>query len=148
MKISDIGLDLIKKFEGFRSEPYRDSVGVCTIGYGTTMYPDGTKVRCNDHPLTKHEATEIMRHEIDTIYGAAVNRYVGSNVTQNQFDALVSFAYNLGIGALKRSTLLKHHNGSNHDRAALEFHKWTHAGGKQLKGLVKRRAEESKLYIG
>ena len=147
MKISDTGLEIIKKFEGFRGHPYRDVVGVCTIGYGTTHYEDGRPVRCSDVPISKERATEIMRHEIDHHYGNAVDHYVGRHTTQAQFDALVSFAYNLGVGALKKSSLLRHHNARNHDRAANEFRKWVHAGGRTLPGLVRRRQMEKDLYL-
>lgn len=146
MKISNKGLDLIKKFEGFSAAPYLCPAGVATIGYGNTRYDDGTKVRMSDKPISKSEALEMLRNQVDKIYGSAVNRYVVTDTTQNQFDALCSFTYNLGAGNLRTSTLLRKHNEGKHKRAAGEFLKWTRAGGRVLKGLVRRRKAESELY--
>jgi len=144
--ISDDGIELIKRFEGFRSRPYLDAVGVPTIGYGTTRYPDGTKVSMSDPALSEYEATELLRTMIDNHYAAGVSRLVSPETTQNQFDALVSFAYNVGVGALKHSTLLKLHNQGRYQEAENEFIRWNHAGGRVLAGLTRRRKEEARLY--
>jgi len=148
MKISNKGLDLIKEFEGFRAKPYTCPAGVCTIGYGTTVFPSGKKVRCTDEPITEEFATELLRDMVDRIYAPAVVKAVGDTPTsQEQFDALVSFTYNLGSGNLNSSTLLRRHNEENYELASGEFKKWNKAGGKVLAGLTRRREEEEKLYV-
>ncbi len=145
--ISEKGLNLIISFEGFSAEPYRCPAGVPTIGYGTTHYPNGTRVKMSDKPISKKRAYAILKYEVDSHYGKAVEHSVGSETTQEQLDAMISFAYNLGTGAFKRSTLLKQHNRGKTKKAANEFAKWTHANGKVLKGLVRRRSAEKKLYL-
>ncbi len=147
MTIGKNGLDLIKSFEGFSSVPYRCPAGVPTIGYGTTYYEGGRHVTMNDKPISKERATEILKHQIDDVYGSSVNRYVTRYMTQNQFDAMASFAYNLGSGALKSSTLLRKVNKLKDEEAALQFLRWDKAGGKKLAGLTRRRKAESKLYL-
>ncbi len=147
MKISNTGLDLIKSFEGFSAEPYKCPAGVPTIGYGSTYYEDGTRVRMGDDAISKLQAEHMLREQVDSIYGFAVNRYVKTDITQNQFDALTSFAYNLGAGNLKASTLLKKVNKSKHKAAAEQFLRWNRAGGKKLKGLTRRRETEMNLYL-
>lgn len=147
MTISNNGLDLIKKFEGFRNHPYKCSANVATIGYGNTYYLDGSKVTLNDAPITIKEGEELLKH-IVKVYEDELNKYVTSPINQNQFDALVSFTYNLGVGALQRSTLLKKINKNPKDSTIKnEFLKWNKAGGKVLKGLTKRRNSEAYLYF-
>ena len=145
--ISKKGLDLIISFEGFKSHPYHCSAGVSTIGMGTTHYEDGKKVTMHDKPISEKRAREILEYEINTHYGKRTEHYVVNGTTQNQLDSLISFAYNLGVGALKNSTLLKYHNQSRHKDAANEFLKWTHSNGRVLKGLVRRRQAERDLYL-
>ncbi len=147
MTISKEGLDLIKEFEGFSSEPYKCPAGVPTIGYCSTHYEGGRHVTLVDRHITEERATEMLKHQVDSTYSSAVNRYVNRYLTQNQFDALVSFTYNLGAGALKSSTLLKDVNKMKDEDAGKEFLKWTHAGGRVLNGLLKRRTAEAKLYL-
>ncbi len=148
MKISKQGIELIAEFEGFRSKPYKCPAGVPTIGYGTTIYPNGAHVKLSDKSISKEEAFSILKYQVDRSFGAAVNRYTkGTEVTQNQFDAMVSFAYNLGSGALKSSTLLKRVNQGKMKKAAKEFLKWDHAGRKRLAGLTRRRKAESQLFL-
>ncbi len=101
----------------------------------------------NEHSISEESASFLLQSQIEDIYGKAVGHYVKSPTTQQQFDALVSFAYNLGIGALQRSTLLRYHNRGDYKRASKEFGKWTHSNGKVLKGLVRRRKAEKKLYL-
>jgi lysozyme len=148
MKItSSKGIDLIKKYEGFSATVYRCAANVPTIGYGATYYPDGKKVTMQDEPITESYA-EFMLTRMLRDYENGVNRYVQTDINQNQFDALVSFAYNLGLGALKSSTLLKKVNIDPNDPTIPdEFKKWVKAGGKILNGLVKRRSEEAELYF-
>jgi len=150
MKITNIsiqGLDLIKKYEGFRSKPYLCPAKVPTIGYGATYYPNGTKVKLTDKAIDKEYATTLLITMLNT-YEKAVDSYTTDNITQNQFDAIVSLAYNIGVGNLKSSTLLKKVNNNPKDLAIQkEFMKWVNAGGKKLEGLVKRRTEEANLYF-
>lgn len=146
-KVSKKGLELIKKYEGFRAEPYKCPAGVPTIGYGATYYPDGKRVKMTDKPITEKEATDLLKQMIIP-FEKAVDSYCIDTINQNQFDALVSFAYNVGTNALKNSTLLKKLNVNVNDPTIKdEFMKWVKAGGKTLKGLVNRRKEESELYF-
>jgi len=147
MKVSKKGLDLIKKHEGFRNHPYLCPAGVPTIGYGNTYYADGRKVRMTDRPITSSEATELLCDILD-IFEKGVTRVVTKPITQNQFDALISFTYNLGLGALKSSTLLKKVNKDPNDPYIdFEFQKWVLVNGMESKGLRKRRNQESWLYF-
>ena len=146
-KTSKKGIDLIKKYEGFRSKPYLCPAKVPTIGYGATYYPNGQKVKLSDPAIDEKHAS-ILLEAMLVPYEKAVDSFCRDDINQNQFDALVSFAYNLGTSALKNSTLLKKVNKNPNDKSiALEFNKWVNAGGKKLWGLVKRRTEESKLYF-
>ncbi len=146
-KTSKKGIDLIKKYEGFRSKPYLCPAKVPTIGYGATYYPNGQKVKLSDPAIDEKHAS-ILLEAMLVPYEKAVDSFCRDDINQNQFDALVSFAYNLGTSALKNSTLLKKVNKNPNDKSiAFEFNKWVNAGGKKLEGLVKRRTEESKLYF-
>lgn len=147
MTISQAGLNQIKKHEGLRLNAYLDVVGVPTIGYGNTFYEDGSKVKMG-HRVTMGRAESLLRHTVDKIFSAKVNEYVKKELNQAQFDALVSFAYNVGTGALRTSTLLKKVNINPCDPAIrAEFMKWNRAGGKVVAGLTKRRQEEADLYF-
>lgn len=147
MQISEKGLDLIKKYESFRNNPYLCPAGIPTIGYGATYYPDGTKVTLKDKPITIKEAEELLKVTVIK-FEDGVTDMVKKPINQNQFDALVSFAYNLGVKALKGSTLMKKVNKNPSDESIkTEFGKWVNANGKKLKGLVKRRNEEAYLYF-
>jgi lysozyme len=141
------GLNLIKKKEGFVSIPYKCQAGVPTIGYGSTYYDNGKKVTMSDPGITEQEATKLLSNTIKG-FEKAVNTYVTSDINQNQFDALVSFTYNVGPDQFRKSTMLKYINKNPNDpNIALEFAKWVKVKGNVSKGLVKRRAEESKLYF-
>jgi len=146
MKISDKGLELIKEFEGFMSRPYLDQALIPTIGYGTTHYHN-RGVELTDPSISEHTATYLLRSQVDAIYGKAVNHYVQVAMTQNEFDALVSFTYNLGVGSLKNSTLLRKFNHGKIKDADREFAKWTHVNGKVNRGLVARRQKEAELFL-
>jgi len=147
MKTGYNGIELIKKYEGFRSKPYLCPAGVPTIGYGATYYPGGRNVTMNDDAITKERAEDLLRDML-TSYENGVNRYVKVSLSQNQFDALVSFAYNLGNGALQKSTLLKKVNLDPCDSDITnQFNRWVRAGGRVLKGLQKRRKDEAELYF-
>ena len=140
MRISEKGINLIKKFEGLRLEAYLDSVDIPTIGYGHTR---GIKL---GQTITQEQADAFLEEDIHE-FELAIQRLVHVNLTQNQFDALVSFTFNLGIGSLKQSTLLKKLNAGDITGAANEFNRWTYAGGKKLTGLVKRRSAERLMFI-
>lgn len=148
MKTGQKGLALIKDFEGWYSNPYLDPVGIATIGYGFTYYlPGRKKVTLKDKPLSKAEG-EPMLKEILTNYENDVLRMVKKPLTQNQFDALISFTYNLGATNLGKSTLLKKVNKDPNDPLiAIEFMKWVNAGGKPFNGLIRRRKAEADLYF-
>ena len=146
-KTGAAGIELIKKFEGFMSKPYKCPAGIPTIGYGATFYPNGTKVTMSDKAITEVEGTALLASML-TKFEQYVDSYCIDTITQNQFDALVSFCYNLGPNNLKSSTLLKKVNlNPNDETIRAEFMKWTKAGGKVLKGLVTRRTAEADLYF-
>ena len=147
MKISKGGLDIIKAHEGWRSCPYLCPAGIPTIGYGNTYYPNGDSVTMDDECIDE-ETGEVMLLDVIKRYEDGVNRYVKTEINQNQFDALVSFAYNLGLGALQKSTLLSKVNNDPCDpNIAYQFSRWVRANGRVLEGLVRRRHDESKLYF-
>lgn len=147
MKLSDKGRNLIFKWEGLKLNPYLCSAGVPTIGVGSTMYANGTKVTLKDKKITKEQALELFNITV-VKYENYVNGLVTSDINQNQFDALVSWVYNLGPNSLRVSTLLKKVNKDPDDVSIEgEFLKWCMAGGKRLEGLYKRRVDESKLYF-
>ncbi len=146
MTISREGVDLIKKYEGFSSKPYLCPARIPTIGYGTTVYHNGKKVTLNDPAITEAEATFLLSTMIDRQYGKAVNDLVKYKITQGMFDALVSFTYNVGVGNLQVSTLLKKVNAGKFKEAGAEFMKWNKASGKVLKGLTDRRIAERTLF--
>jgi lysozyme len=146
MRTSKRGLDLIKEFEGLRLTSYLCPAKVWTIGYGHTSAAGEPLVK-RGMRITKARAEEILRADLAT-YEAGVLAAVSVPITQGQFDALVSFAYNCGVGALRKSTLLKRVNAKQFDRVPAEFMKWTRAGGKELPGLVRRRRAECALWRG
>ena len=146
-KTSQNGINLIKKYEGFQSKPYLCPAKVPTIGYGATFYPNGQRVKMTDPPINEGQAT-VLLSDMLTTYEKAVDSYCRDDINQNQFDALVSFAYNLGASALKSSTLLRKVNLNPNDTTIKnEFLKWVNAGGKPLTGLIKRRTEEANVYF-
>ena len=146
-KIGTKGLDLIKSFEGLKLKPYLCPANVPTVGYGSTFYENDKKVKLTDPSITEQRASELL---LDSLKGFEryVDSYCRDDINQNQFDALVSFCYNLGPANLKSSTLLKKANANPNDPTiAQEFLKWNKAGGRALKGLTKRRQAESDLYF-
>lgn len=146
-KLSQKGVDLIKQFEGLSLTPYVCAGGINTIGYGNTYYTNGKKVTLKDPKITTQQAEELLKHSL-SIYEKAVDSFCRDDISQSQFDALVSFAYNLGTGALQKSTLIKKVNTNPKDvTIADEFLKWNKANGTVLKGLTKRRQAEANLYF-
>lgn len=141
MKTSQAGIDLIKSFEGCKLRAYQDSVGIWTIGVGHT----GPDV-CAGVTVSDQEAISLLQmdlHEAEE----AVERLVTAPLNQNEFDALVSFTFNLGEGNLKKSTLLKYLNQMRYEDAANEFPRWNRAGGQILPGLTRRREAEKRLFL-
>jgi lysozyme len=138
--------DIIIQFEGFESKPYVCSGGVDTIGFGSTRYADGTKVKLSDKAITKDEAMELLMATLGT-YEDAIHKNVIAPINQNQFDALVSFVYNVGAGNFAKSTLLKKLNKADYQGASDEFLRWNKAGGKVLNGLTRRRDAERALFL-
>tara|TARA_R110000868_G_scaffold410043_1_gene696985 strand:- start:66 stop:506 length:441 start_codon:yes stop_codon:yes gene_type:complete len=143
MKASKNAVDLIKKFEGLHLESYLCPAGVPTIGYGSTRYPDGKPVKLGEK-ISIQKAEDLLTYEVQKIN-------ILLNINQNQYDALVSFAYNLGMGNLLKSTLYRKCKANPDDPTIKdEFMKWTKAKVKGelkiLRGLVRRRTEEYNLY--
>jgi lysozyme len=165
-KIGKSGLDLIKSFEGLYLKPYLCPANVPTIGYGNTFYENGKKVTLKDPAITEARAIELLMFEL-AMYEQKVDSFCVDTITQNQFDALVSFCYNAGPNALKSSTLLKKVNKDPNDPTIKdEFLKWCKADGthngkdddndglideaaekQTLKGLLRRRTAEAALYF-
>lgn len=137
------GIELIKKFEGCKLKAYQDVVGIWTIGYGSTFYENGFRVREGDE-ITLERADKLLSlvclefaHDIDDLIEVELNN--------DQFCAILSLVYNIGLGAFEKSTLLKKINDNDSD-AWLEFLKWNKAGGKVVNGLVTRRRAEVMLF--
>jgi len=145
MEVNKAGKDLIKQFEGCKLKAYKCPAGLDTIGYGNTFYPDGTKVKPGD-VITQERANELLDIIVED-FAKKVKPLIKQNLTDNNFSALISFAYNVGVGNLKSSTLLKKVNANPKDPSIkAEFNKWTRANNVVLSGLVKRREAEAKLY--
>jgi len=138
MTTSPNGIALIKRFEGLRLKPYLCPAGIATVGYGHTYL-----VNINDPAITEEEADRLLAQDIK-LYEKAVNEMVKVPINQNMFDSLISFAFNLGTGALRGSTLMKKLNSGK--PCAEEFDRWIFAAGKALPGLVRRRAAERRLF--
>ncbi|RAZ68044.1 lysozyme [Enterobacter cloacae] len=145
MQTSDKGISLIKQFEGCKLTAYQDSVGVWTIGYGWTQPVDGKPIRAG--MTIKQETAERLLKTGLVSYESDVYRLVKVGLTQGQFDALVSFTYNLGARSLSTSTLLRKLNAGDYAGAANEFQRWNKAGGKVLNGLSRRREAERALFL-
>ena len=145
MVVSLFGVDLICGFEGKRLTAYDDGVGVWTIGFGTTVYPNGIKVMKGD-TCTEAQAKTYMAHDLKK-FEATVNKAVTVQLNQNQFDALLSLAYNIGASAFSQSSLVKKLNANDIRGAADQFDVWVIAGGKRMQGLVNRRAKEKALFL-
>lgn len=155
--ISKKAMEMIKHHEGVRFKPYRCPAQLWTIGVGHVLYPDQGKLKMEDrlqYPLRSEDNRTFSKEEVDEIlandlrrFVAGVSRYCPSGLNQGRLDALVSFAFNVGLGTLQRSTLRQKHNRGDYEGAAEEFLKFTKAGGKVLKGLVNRRNDERALYM-
>lgn len=140
MNISEKGMEFIKSHEGCKLESYQDGGGVWTIGYGHT------KGVCAGQVITGDEADELLLEDVLPAE-KCVNNSLMDGATQEQFDALVSFAFNLGCSALRNSTLLRKFNSGDDAGAAKEFLRWNHDNGKVVAGLTKRRQEEMEMFL-
>lgn len=146
MKVNKQGVQLVKSFEGCFLNAYLCPAKVWTIGYGSTKYQNGNPVKQGDK-ITQKEAETLLSDTLDE-FSNGVSKLIKVELNDNQFSALVSFAFNLGVGALSKSTLLKKVNANQNDKTIeQDFMKWVNAGGKKLNGLVRRRTAESKLYF-
>jgi lysozyme len=147
MKLNNSGYLLITEFEGFSAKPYLCSAKIPTIGYGNTYYSDAKRVTMLDKEITKVQAFEMFKTIADR-FADKVNKLVTSPLNQNQFNALVSLAYNIGTGNFASSTILKKVNKNHNDTSIeLEFKKWNKVNKKEVAGLTKRRLYESKVYF-
>jgi lysozyme len=143
MKLSQRGIDLIKQFEGYSSKAYPDPAtggAPWTIGYGTTKGVKPGMV------ITAQQAEKMLRDDVAK-FESGVSSLIAAPTTQGQFDAMVSLAYNIGLGNFGKSTLLKKHNARCYTCAADQFRVWNRANGKVMNGLTKRRAAERQVYM-
>ena len=166
MKTSDKGIKLMHHFEGYRNRPYRCSAAIWTVGWGHAMYADQlalpnvrkdgyTGMIRSDYQLkgednrvwSKEELTEIFKADLATFERGVLRLVPSAAGSQGRFDALVSFAFNAGLGNLQRSSIRMKANRGDHDGAAEAFMAWTKGGGKVLPGLVRRRQDEKALYL-
>lgn len=157
LKLSKRGADMMKRYEGFRSAPYIDMVGVATIGYGNTYYPDRRKVQLSDKHLTEPQAAQLAMDIINLDFASGVNKLFADEIAsgklnQNMFDALVSLAYNIGIGALSKSNSVTGNIKKGDYKAAADgFLLWdkgrVNGQLQAIKGLTRRRTEERELFL-
>ncbi len=145
MKITHEGLALIKQFEGFRSAAYRDAVGVWTIGFGHTSMAGKPEVTAS-LKISREEASEILRKDVE-MFSKGVTAEIRVPVSDAQFSALVSFAYNVGLGNFRNSSVLAAINRRDFEIVPRRLALWNKAGGQVLPGLVKRRAAEAALFM-
>ena len=147
MKLNNSGYLLITEFEGFSAKPYLCSAKIPTIGYGNTYYPDGKRVTMLDKEITRMQAFEMFKFIADK-FASTVSKLVKTPLNQNQFNALVSLAYNIGTGNFASSTLLKKVNINHNDKSIeLEFKKWNKVNKKEVAGLTRRRNYEANIYF-
>lgn len=148
----DLAAELCRRFEGFSSKPYICPAGVATIGYGSTFYADGRRVTMQDAPVTQEQANQLLAYELLHTYAPGVIRQcpillaIAAQARDwRKLNAIVDFAYNLGVGRLQTSTLKRKINAQDWDGAKEQLMLWTRGGGKVLRGLVIRRQAESAL---
>lgn len=166
MRLSDIGTDLMHRYEGFRSKPYLCPAHIWTIGYGHVLYQDQIRLPVvrkegyaglirKEYPLkpednrvwTKEEIDQLFRDDVATFERGVLRLISSSAGSQGRFDALVSFAFNVGLGNLQRSSIRMRANRGDHGGAADAFTMWVKGGGRVLPGLVRRRKEEKQRYL-
>lgn len=151
----DLATELCQRFEGFRSEPYTCPAGVATIGFGSTFYPGGRRVTLSDAPVTRQQAMAMLTHELLETYAPGVIRQCPillalavQSDDWRKLNAIVDFAFNLGVGRLQTSTLRRKINAQDWQGAREQLMLWTRGGGRVLPGLVKRRQAECLLIDG
>ena len=144
-KVSEACIHMIKHHEGVRNKPYRDPIGLWTVGVGHLIGDGKSLPEEWNRVFTDEEVDDLLKKDLRR-FEAGVLRLCPMGLTQPRFDALVSFSFNVGLGNLQRSTLRMKHNREDYGGAAKEFLKWTRAGGRVLPGLVRRRKDESILY--
>lgn len=143
--ISEKGYAIIREFEGFKAEAYLDTGGVWTIGFGTIKYPNGQRVKKGD-TCTREQAEQWLKNDCKWV-DDCLDKYVTAKTTQNQFDALASFVYNIGETAFAKSTMLTLLNQNNFTAAANQFDRWVFDNGKRITGLANRRTKEKALFL-
>ena len=146
MQLSTNGFNLLAELEVVVLNPYKDSVGIPTIGIGSTYYEDGTKVTMKDKAITKERAIQLAKNVVKS-FEARVNKSILLPMTQNQFDAMVLLCYNIGESSFARSSVVRNFNAGNLQKAADSFLLWNKAGGKVSKGLTNRRQKERNLFL-
>jgi len=144
--INEAGLGIIKSFEGWSSTAYRCPARRWTIGWGSCWAIDGNAVTANHPDIDEAAGTALLRRELRHVEGA-IGKLITAELNENMFSALASWAFNVGTGAMQRSTLRMKLNRGQYEDAADEFPKWRRAGGRVLKGLVRRRAVERGLFL-
>lgn len=148
MRTNKRGLELIKEFEGLRLKPYLCSANVGTIGWGSTFYEDGKKVQLTDKPISRARAEQLLINTITHFEKQLYPILSGLMLNDNQFSALVSFTFNVGVANFKKSTLLKIIRENPNDKDITEqFLRWNKSNKKELPGLTRRRQAEAKLYF-
>ena len=148
MRTNKRGLELIKEFEGLRLKPYLCSADVPTVGYGSTFYENGNKVSLYDNPISRARAEQLLINTITHFEKQLYPILSGLMLNDNQFSALVSFTFNVGVANFKKSTLLKIIRENPNDKDITEqFLRWNKANKKELPGLTRRRQAEAKLYF-
>ena len=146
MSVNQATINLIKEFEGCKLQAYQCSAGVWTIGYGITAAADVGIVPAKGITITQDRAEDLLRLTVDK-FAAQVDALITTKVNANEFGACVSLAYNIGVGAFAKSTVLRELNAGNKDKAAAAFQLWNKAGGVISKGLVRRREAEKQLFL-
>ena len=146
MQLSTNGFNLLAELEGVVLNPYKDSVGIPTIGIGSTYYEDGTKVTMKDKAITKERAIQLAKNVVKS-FEEQVNKSILLPMTQNQFDAMVLLCYNIGKSGFARSSVVRNFNLGNIQRAADSFLLWNKAGGRVVQGLTNRRKKERELFL-
>jgi lysozyme len=139
--------EFIKQWEGFEARPYLCLAGVPTIGYGFTRYADGRRVTLADRPMGRDEAAALLALKIAR-FAAGVDGYLSRPTSAGQFGAMVSLAFNIGLGAFARSTLRRRFNAGDVEGAAQQFARWNIAGGQVSRGLTQRRKAEEAMFRG
>ncbi len=145
MDISQNGVDSLESLEGYSAEPYECASKKWTVGYGHRLYSKEARQSAWDMPCSLEDAKAILREDLE-FFVKGVNKYVKRELTQNQFDAIVSLVYNIGLGAFKKSTLLKRINSGNFEGVPSQMRRWNKSDGRILKGLKRRRETEIKLW--